>query len=214
MFFFFPDPLKALEGRVSSLCKWSSCFFSIWLWHRPITVLSWSTAASQAIRGESINNGHTDGNAVLRTVALWVSGDIAVKSTYPESERKMRLGLHADEERSSQETHKSISNLSPALLDHTVPFWGWGLLFKALLFCPVTEIITGAVWVDWMKATMETWFREMAVKGKLCVCAEWSCCHSLHLSVCYKTLSSNIKLMIYFVNFISQGAESQWMGKY
>lgn len=116
--FFPPDPLNALEGRVSSLCQGSSCLFSIWLWHRPITFLSWSAAASQAVRVESISYGPTDRSVIHSTVALWVSGDTAVKSTYPQSKRKMRLCLHADEERSSQKTHKRMSNLSPALLDH------------------------------------------------------------------------------------------------
>lgn len=129
-FFSSPDPLNAFEGRVSSLCKWSSCLFSIWLWHRPITFLSWSTAASQAMRVESISYGPTDGSVIHSTV-VGLSGDTAVKSTYPQSKRKMRLGLHADEERSSQETHKRISNLSSALLDHTVPLWGRGVVLQS-----------------------------------------------------------------------------------
>lgn len=46
---------------------------------------------------------------MLFTVAfgLRVSGELAVKSTHAQSKRKMILGLHADEERSSQETQKS-----------------------------------------------------------------------------------------------------------
>lgn len=173
--FFFPspEPLNALEGRVSSLCKWSSCLFSIWLWHRPITFLSWSTAASQAMRVESISYGPTDGSVIHSTV-VGLSGDTAVKSTYPQSKRKMRLGLHADEERSSQETHKRISNLSPALLDHTVPLWGWGVVLQStsVLSCDWNNYLC---WMSRLKKKQhwhllerctQDMFRETSVRGK------------------------------------------------
>lgn len=107
---FFFKTLSTPWRGVSSLCKLSSCLFSIWFWHRPITPLSWSTAASQAVRVESISCGPNDGSVIHSTV-VGHSWDTAVKSTYPQSKRKMRLGLHADEEKRSQEAYKRISNL-------------------------------------------------------------------------------------------------------
>jgi len=70
------------------------------------------------MRVESISHGPTDGSVIHSTVALLSLWGYSSQKYIPQSKRKMRLSLHADEERSSHKMHKRISNLSPALLDH------------------------------------------------------------------------------------------------
>lgn len=145
---------SALEERVSSPCKWSSCLFSIWLWHRLITFLSRRADASQSVTGESISSSSADGDVFDSTVDLRVSRGIVVKSTHAQSKRKMILGLHADEERSSQETQKS-SQISCHL------FWtalqSQGILQSFLVHC-LTEIITSS---GTHRCTYRKWSRKL-----------------------------------------------------